>query len=110
MDKRWLGGNDVERANALGWTSMGGAPISLHPGIERRLNVCEIDPSGWILPSSVISHKLEVFVPTTSGAVNALRFDIKLISPDCPSVDVIMKLQIGNDPLKPIIELVEKSE
>jgi hypothetical protein len=90
----------------LGWDYYGIDPMTLEPGIDRRLNICSwstafrnIIPSVDPLPSKFRS----VF-----GRAGTFKFDVKLTAADCPSVDVCVTVNIdGREWNKPALELIQ---
>jgi hypothetical protein len=85
-------------------------PLTLHPGIERRLNVFFVHSSNNLITPTVFPMPLRaatMFQHSSLDEVNAFLFDIKITAKDCADVDVLLRVQTSNDPFHPFIEIVD---
>jgi hypothetical protein len=115
--RKWSNGSGWEETEMnetleLFWSHGGDVPtpITLHPGIERRLNVFFIHTSNGLITPVVHPTPLRaigVFSPQGKGP-QVFRFDIKVTAKDCPDVDLSLQVQLTNDPFNPLIEIVKE--
>ncbi|HZZ14607.1 MAG TPA: hypothetical protein VFE08_01455 [Candidatus Sulfotelmatobacter sp.] len=96
----------------LHWSheDMYAAPMTLHPGIERRLNLFYVHSSNCIITPKVMPMPLRasyIFGNLSLDEVNAFLFDVKITAQDCADVDVTVRVQISNDPFRPFIEVMD---
>ncbi len=115
--RKWSNANgweetEINETLELFWSHSGDipTPITLHPGIERRLDVFFIHTSNGVITPVVHPVPLRaigVFNPQGNGP-HVFRFDIKVTARDCPDVDLSLQVQITNDPFNPLMEIVEQ--
>lgn len=115
--ERWSEGGweptELNEVIPLQWSlgSQEGSPITLHPGLETRLNVFfvhserkRITPCIHPMPL----RALDVFFVANGGRVNAFRFDIKVTAKDCSDADFYVTVHVTNDPHRPTVEVEAK--
>lgn len=86
------------------------SPATLHPGVEPRLNVFYVSSSNNLITPRVFPMPLRaatMFDHLSLNEVNAFLFDIKITAKDCADVDVLLRVQTSNDPLRPFVEIVD---
>jgi hypothetical protein len=106
-DGRW-DETEMDEPVPLGWSLVGFGPVTLHPGVPQRLNVCTLNDRErrFIRPciNPLPNHAFDVF--TRSGQ---FRFVIRLTARDCAPVEVLLDFERGKDCWdKPSVELVTK--
>lgn len=78
----------------LEWSLHEELSLTLHPGIQQRLNVCFWDEQRVITPAIVGQLPLRWFAVPNS--VGKFRFDVRIISIDCEPVDVSIAMTLDN--------------
>jgi hypothetical protein len=87
----------------LAWSMHDASPLTLHPGVPQRLNVCWITNQGKITPDApkgVPLRAAEVFNTT-----DKFRFEIRVTAKNCPPVDAFVVLQMGRQWDQPIVSI-----
>ncbi len=92
----------------LEWSHENEKPTILYSGGEKRLNVFAIDNRNLqIMPRTIPFpvRFLTLFNQLELRQIKAIKFHIKIVAKDCSPVKLTMKVQVGSDPFKPIIDL-----
>ena len=82
-------------------------PITLHPGIERRLNVFYVRSGENVITPKVSPMPLRAADMFRSLEPSAFLFDIKITAKDCPDVDVLLRVEKTHDPARPVVEIAD---
>jgi hypothetical protein len=87
------------------WSHGDGSPVTLHPGVPRRLNVFRVDSKDKIIIPLVIPLPLRAMrVFSQDGQ---FRFEIKLTAKDCQAVNVAIECERGETWDHPKVELIK---
>jgi hypothetical protein len=75
-------------------------PRTLHPGIEKRFNLCWINQSRQVLLLGRVPLRWqEVFNQT-----DQFRFDVRITAKNCPPADASIAVRIGDDWKSPSVQ------
>jgi hypothetical protein len=104
-DEEWA----VTNLNApmyLGWDYYGCDPLTIHKGIEQRLNVCYWSSAHlFILPAiTPMPSKVRVIFNSTG----TFKFDIRITAKECEPVDVAVTVNLDSREWdKPVLKLIK---
>lgn len=76
------------------------SPRTLHPGIEKRLNLCWINQSRQIILLGRIPLRWQQVFNDT----DRFRFDVRITAKNCPPADGSIALRVGGDWKNPSVE------
>jgi hypothetical protein len=97
-----------EEVMFLEWSHGDATPIILYPHAENRLNVFYLHSSNREIRPCVLPYPVRfitLFNQLQLRQVSAVKFKIRIIAKDCQPVEVVMKVQLGDDPAHPTVEL-----
>jgi hypothetical protein len=97
-----------DEAMFLEWSNAAEKPITLYSGGENRLNVFLINNRDRQIMPSVVPFPFRFFTLFNQlglRQIKAIKFNVKVIAKECPAVSLVMKVQLGTDPYKPMIDL-----
>jgi hypothetical protein len=92
----------------LEWSHGDATPIPLYPHAENRLNVFYLHSSNREIRPCVQPYPVRfitLFNQLQLRQISAVKINIKIIAKDCQPVEVVMKVQLGDDPTHPTVEL-----
>ncbi|MGD0182597.1 MAG: hypothetical protein ABSC15_22510, partial [Terriglobales bacterium] len=106
FNNRW---EPVEsEAMFLEWSHADEKPITLYSGAEKRLNVFSIGNQERQIRPCVKPFPprfVMLFNQLELRTVKAIKFNITVKAKECKAVHIAMKVQLGNDPFQPTIDL-----
>lgn len=88
----------------LEWSHGDAAPITLYPGAERRLNVFYMHSGNREIRPCVLPYPvrfLTMFNMLPLRQLSSVRLKIRVFAKDCPAINVVLRVDLGDDPLHP---------
>jgi hypothetical protein len=92
----------------LEWSHGDATPVTLYPHAERRLNVFFIHSSNREIRPCVTPYPVRfypMFNQLPLRQIKGIRFNVRIIAKHCPAVRLALKVELGDDPEHPIVEL-----
>ena len=101
-----------EEVMFLEWSHGDATPITLYPHAENRLNVFFMHSSNREIRPCVLPYPVRfitLFNQLPLRRISAVRFNVRIIAKDCQAVEVVMRVELGDDPEHPTVELEQKT-